>query len=737
MIRWVCLARKKVIIKVKKHKLFYQLITVLLLLTALMSGVWVHAKQKKMLMKSLDVHVATTKTKIFRDITDQFESLLRMSSRWEAADSKTEAAWRHDAQSYVNDIEGMDMLMYVNTDHVIQWMESKAPYEFFEGKDLTAYQDFSIRMNQAIASNHLEISKPVQSNNGDHVVYMVKTAMQNQQVGGFIVARVNTFDFLNKVLVTPGDTGFHTMVTVDDKVIYHNGVETEISEISKVFEINLDSDPEGIFFTIYPTKEILNAFLDAMPIILWVGGFLVSMLFYWAMISRLKAKLRSAELATEVKQKRFIQKKLEHMAHYDALTNLPNRYLLSLHLDKHIAQKDPMWLLYMDLDLFKDVNDTLGHGVGDQLLIELSRRFEKVLQPNDFIARMGGDEFVLVLEGRQAADDVIKQVNKMLQVIAQPFYFDEELVRIGASIGLAHFPVHCDTASQLITHADTALRYVKNNGRHNYKFYDVDLAKSSQDRLLLLDKINNGIKNNEFELVYQPRVDTKTGKFWGAEALIRWSQKDGSLLTPKVFLQILEESGLIISVGWQVLDSALARFKELLKYNPELKLSYNVSAKQLESPDFVTDLLALLLKHQFPTRFFELELTEQTLISDLAYSKEILHQLKSSGITIAIDDFGTGYSSLAYLKNFPVDVIKIDKSFVKDIATQKDDYELIKAIISMGKNLNLKVVAEGVESQDQLNILKRLGCDEAQGYYFNKPATYDVFKEIVAAAMVF
>lgn len=707
--------------------------SLLIVLAAIFSALVQNNHQKAILEKSIQTHINSIKAKVFRDINDQFEALTRMANRCEVDGEPEEFAWRQDAKNYIHDIEGIDTLLFVNPDQSIKWLEHRDSTVFFEGMSLKDELDLSERLYQAEASNLLELSEPVQSLGGEFVVYLVKTISNGTNPQGSLVARVNTHDFFNKVLIEPQSSGFFTQVVVDAKQLYHNNPMEQIDPINKNFEINLDSDPEGILITVYPTEATKQTYLNLLPELIVISGFLISFLFYWAMVSRLKSRKQASELATEIKQKQFIQKKLEHMAHFDALTNLPNRYLMSLELDKKISSQTPVWLFYLDLDFFKDVNDTLGHSAGDQLLVEISRRFEKIKEAGEMVARIGGDEFVIIVDGLQSEHEIKSKLKQVLQAIDQPFYFDEDLIKINGSIGVAHYPQHCDTTTELITHADTALRYIKGHGRHNYKIYDVDLAKSSQDRLVLLNKIKNGIKKNEFELVYQARVDVKTGKFWGAEALIRWSQKDGSLLTPKVFLQILEDTGLIVSVGWQVLEIALDRFNQLLTYNPDLKLSYNISAKQLESPNFVEDLIHMLNKKGFPKSHFELELTEQTLISDLGYSKNILNQVKSHGISIAIDDFGTGYSSLSYLKNFPVDVIKIDKSFVKDIAIQKDDYELINAIISMGRNLKVKVVAEGIESQDQLNILSRLGCDEAQGYYFNKPAPYEVFKEVVAA----
>lgn len=712
--------------------LFIRVVSLTILLSSLFLSVTFYQYQINLLEKSLEIQSNGTKAKVFADVNDQFEALRRMTSRWEVQNGLDERVWRKDAKNYIDDIEGIDTLVFINPNYTVRWLEKNKDSVFNEGMNLKNYQDIYDRLIQAEASQKLELSKPIQSIGGGYVVYLLQSVYENQRLSGYLMARVNTFEFFNKTIIKPISTGFWTHIEADGSVIFNNDPLETIGQYNKVFSINVDSDPEGMNFTIYPTELMLAAYLGWLPEIIAIAGVLIAFLFYWAMSSRRKSKHQTAELATEVKQKQFIQKKLEHMAHFDTLTNLPNRYLMSLQLDKRISKSEPVWLMYLDLDLFKDVNDTLGHGAGDQLLIEISQRLEKTLN-QAFVARMGGDEFIILLDGRDTQEVVTAKLKVMLQTISQPFFFDEELVRINASIGVANYPEQSDTASELITHADTALRHVKGHGRNNYKFYDVDLAKSSQDRLLLLNKIKGGIKKKEFELVYQLRVDAKTGKFWGAEALIRWSQKDGSLLTPKVFLEILEDSGLIVNVGWQVLDAALDKFKQLLDYNEKLKLSYNVSAKQLESPNFVEDLLNVLEEKQFPKRHFEIELTEQTLISDLNKSKQILNQVKSHGITIAIDDFGTGYSSLSYLKNFPVDVIKIDKSFVKDIAIQKDDYELINAIISMGKNLNVKVVAEGIESQDQLNILKRLGCDEVQGYYFNKPAPFDVFKEIIGS----
>jgi len=423
---------------------------------------------------------------------------------------------------------------------------------------------------------------------------------------------------------------------------------------------------------------------------------------------------------------------IKYLAYYDPLTALPNRKKLQEAVDIRLAVADRYEqhgaMLHLDLDEFKLINDSLGHHVGDQLLKEIAKRLSNCIRAGDLLVRLGGDEFAILL-GQQSdnrdkiANQALHLSRKILNTVSQSLNLNEHIVSTAASIGIAIFPFDGTTFDELLKHSDAAMYRAKEKGRNGYHFYEDALEASLHKKLTTQNELRNAIHNNELILYYQPKIRISDGKIIGAEALVRWQSKEG-LIPPDEFVPIAEESGLIVPLGDWVLNNAIEQMAEWAVFDAFKELDHiaiNVSAQQLQDPLFSNRIRLFLNRHPRLADHLEIEMTESAFIQEPEAAKLRLNQIRDLGLTLAIDDFGTGYSVLSYLKDLPFDVIKIDRSFINSIETKGTDLALIKAIISMGKALNMKVVAEGVENVAQLEQLRALECDFVQGYYYSPP----------------
>ncbi|AHB48978.1 diguanylate cyclase [Hyphomicrobium nitrativorans NL23] len=414
---------------------------------------------------------------------------------------------------------------------------------------------------------------------------------------------------------------------------------------------------------------------------------------------------------------------LDHAAHHDDLTGLPNRRLLITHLDRalHRAVRQGAMgaVLFIDLDRFKLVNDSLGHGAGDELLRLATRRLRESLRSNDLLARFGGDEFIVLLEqtSPEGAGIVAQHV---IDRLTEPFLLPAgEEIYIGASIGISFFPNDSSRADELLQHADAALYQAKSAGRSTYRVYSSDLTAVANTRLTMEAQLRRALERDEFVLHYQPLVSLTTGRVFGLEALIRWQDPERGLISPADFLPVAEETGLIVPIGNRMLKVAAAQMKMWRHSGLALDLmAVNISPRQFRHLDFAGNLAATLRETRLSPELLELEITEETLMDSLAATRTTLAALKSLGVGLAVDDFGTGYSSLAYLKTLPCDTLKIDRSFVTDLGQDPASEAIVTAIIRLAECLGLSVLAEGIETQQQRDILAASGCHMGQGFLF-------------------
>ena len=416
-----------------------------------------------------------------------------------------------------------------------------------------------------------------------------------------------------------------------------------------------------------------------------------------------------------------------YLTNYDQLTGLPNRTMLVKQLDHAIAQAQrtgkQIALIHVDLDRFKELNESYGHCVGDDLLKQAAVRLSERLRHTDMISRPGGDEFTIILDVFDDPHNSARVAMDIMATLAEPFNLESGLtITIGASIGIALYPDHGTTPQKLLQMVDSALYLAKNEGRGCFRFYTEELTSQARERLDLEAKLRAGIENNELRVFFQPQVDVASGTIIGAEALVRWQSPEGGLISPARFIPIAESSGLIVKLGeWVLRETCRQGVQWLEEGLPRITLAVNLSPLQLRQGNIVTTVQRILAETGYPAELLELEVTESALMEHGEQGLQILHSLRNLGLHLAMDDFGTGYSSLAYLKYFPLNVLKIDKSFVDDLPDGPNDRKIVATIVQMGQQLGFKVLAEGVERQDQLSLLQELGCDLFQGYFFSKP----------------
>lgn len=448
--------------------------------------------------------------------------------------------------------------------------------------------------------------------------------------------------------------------------------------------------------------------------------------------------------ARDISELKAAQAQVQHLAYHDPLTNLPNRALLMDRLTQQIAllKRHDLHgaLLFLDLDHFKHINDSLGHPVGDAVLKMVTARLEASVRLEDTVARLGGDEFVVLLSGlegsRTEINRQVRQVAEKLRgILAEPMLLDGHRLQVTPSIGIALLPDHGDNPTDLLKRADIALYRAKDSGRNTIQIFRKAMQDAASERLRLESDLRLALARGEFELYFQPQVDARTGSVVGAEALLRWSHPTLGMQSPAHFIQVLEESGLILEVGGWVLSEACHVGSRLLRDNlvqrDRFQLCVNISPRQFRQNDFVERVERCLQQNQLPASILKLEITEGIVIHNLDDTIAKMRRLKKLGLSFAMDDFGTGYSSLTYLKRLPVDVLKIDQSFVRDATSDPNDAEIIRAIVAMARSLNLEVIAEGVEQAEQLEFLLQQGCHHYQGYLFSKPVPLAEFHDLL------
>jgi diguanylate cyclase (GGDEF)-like protein/PAS domain S-box-containing protein len=438
----------------------------------------------------------------------------------------------------------------------------------------------------------------------------------------------------------------------------------------------------------------------------------------------------------DVSAAQAMARQMAHSAQHDFLTGLPNRMLLNDRVGQSIAlaarHMKKVAVLFLDLDGFKHINDSLGHPIGDKLLQSIAKRLVDCGRSSDTISRQGGDEFVVLLSEIEQSDDAAITARRMLQAVAEPHSIDQHDLHVTASIGLSICPDDGQDADTLIKNADTAMYQAKENGHQSYQFFKPAMNVRAVERQSIEESLRRALERQEFALQYQPIIDLRTGEITGAEALIRWTHPTRGPVPPVQFIPVAEDCGLILPIGNWVLREACKQAQAWIDAGlPLITMAVNISAMEFRDDRFLDGVFAIFKETGLDPRSLELELTESVLMKRAESTESILKALRARGVQVAVDDFGTGYSSLSYLRRFPIDALKIDQSFVRQITTNPDETSIVTAVISMGRSLKLRVVAEGVETQEELAFLQAHQCDEAQGYFFSRPVAAEQFAKLL------
>ncbi len=449
----------------------------------------------------------------------------------------------------------------------------------------------------------------------------------------------------------------------------------------------------------------------------------------WAVLRR-----RVRRMLTESRAERHVN----HLAYHDALTDLPNRRLFADQLEQRteLARRkgQPLALLFLDLDRFKLINDSLGHNMGDLLIQSVAQRLMDAVRKSDIVGRLGGDEFTVIVESVTSAQESAVIAQKLIDALAEPFMLDTHEIFVTVSVGIALYPFDGDQSGTLIKNADAAMYRAKEHGRNNYQFYTAEMGARAMERLALETNLRRALDRDEFLLHYQPQVRLDSGEMFGLEALVRWNHPDRGLVAPSEFIPLAEETGLIVPIGAWVLRSACRQARAWRDAGGAgLRVAVNLSGRQLRQQNLVEVVRKVLDETGLSPEGLELELTESSIMHKDELTRSTLWALHEMGIRLSIDDFGTGYSNLGYLKRFPIDSLKIDRSFVRDITTDPDDAAIATAIISMAHNLKLEVVAEGVETNEQRTLLRERGCDAIQGFLVGGPAPAEAYTDVRGA----
>ena len=658
-------------------------------------------------------------------------SMLVPISAYHRASSEYQLPEPIDVSGFPDYLEALHSSRAIDAHNAMRDPRTRDMAESLRPRDVNAMLDASIRVDgQVVGVLCLEQTGATRAWQSDEIAFAGELADQFAQVINNHNRRTATSALHLFQRAVEQSANAFLLVNCDGVVEYVNPSFTAITQYST-------EEVHGQRLSELPALENLSELLFDAPSALaksnsWQGEFKSrrkNLEPYWGQLSISKVYGDNRELThyigiyEDITQTKLAQQRIERLAYTDNLTNLGNRPAFIRNLDERFARDadTPISLLLVDIDNFKRINDSLGHQTGDKLLISLARRLRNSLIPSGSLARFASNEFAVLLDNSDLATS--QQVaNQLLATLDKPMFVDNQLISVTGSVGLACAPLHGRDPQTLMRNAGLALHKAKANGKHQVQVFTEALNAEASYKLFVENNLRRALTQNELDVFYQPKLCLRSGRLLGMEALLRWNHPEKGMIRPDQFISVAEETGLIIPIGKWIARQACRKSKELTAAGMgNLQVAINLSPKQFSDPDLVASIANILKEEALPAHLLELELTEGLLLEATEDTHLQLDQLKRLGLTLAMDDFGTGYSSLSYLKKFPIDIIKIDRSFIHEIPDNQDDMEITSAVIAMAHNLKLKVVAEGIETAQQLAFLRRHRCDVGQGYLFDKP----------------
>ncbi|WP_235937622.1 putative bifunctional diguanylate cyclase/phosphodiesterase [Marinobacter caseinilyticus] len=667
-----------------------------------------------------------------RDFTRHVEALKRMAERRKVLPAISEAQWREDARNYLTDFETYQAIEWISRDFLVRWVEPFTGNEDVLGFNVAFSDARHEALDRAILTGSLDVSGVIQLKQGGTGLVIYAPIGASDRNNGFIAGVFRMENLLEALQAPRIRNHFQLDIMESGQSAYQlNADSALITNFSEQVPVNLPAVEWALKLS--PTKLWATQHRSFWPWVTFVtmvavGAMVsVSVLLVQLILKRNQVLLKTrSELEQEVDQRKAIQQDLARLASTDALTGLANRRFFMEDLAHTLSIADrqlrQVALVMIDLDRFQMLNDSLGHQFGDELLIKVSERLNQLSDERVLVAYSGGDEFMICQQQVEDIDDVINLLGHVKQCFSKPFIVQNEAHTITATMGVAVYPQSGLDADILLRNADIALYRAKDSGRNTYQFYTEGMQDREVMRLELDKDLNNALARDEFVLYYQPQLDLATMQMGSVEALIRWQHPERGLLPPIEFIPLAEESGRITDIGrWVV----LAACRQLAEWSDgplsHLRVAVNLSGRELDDKGLVEHIQQALAKHGVPADRLEVELTEEIFIANLERNLDQLTRLNKLGVHLAIDDFGVGYSSLAYLRDFPVDLLKIDRSFITNVTDRHDDAVITRAVINLAHNLGIQVAAEGIETEAQLNFLKSHRCDLAQGYLISRP----------------
>lgn len=678
----------------------------------------------------LQDELMSLQSEIGREVQSHMFGITWVARQHASQPNRTGASWLSEGPVISAYYPNFRMLLWVNSKGIIEGVHPNSFADDLLGTSFASQTGQSLD-NYQHNKRYLIRSGKLKHHTSDMLMLVPHLTTEPS---GYYVAELNTNQLLHATLASYLIEGSQFRISNKDtnEVIFDFSGDLRfyntwcVSSVIKSFDQELRLD-------LWPSAERLNQLRSNLPLFFVLSGLfatgLLTFVLYILAISRVRAQEladTNLDLYVEIDERERVEKRMAYLASHDGLTGLANRHALIAHLERTMKQCNSnnklAGALLIDLDNFKDVNDALGHTLGDELLKAVASRLSELQPESGILARLGGDEFAMTVVNIASVEELEELAQQVLDSLKKHFTLEDYELFISASIGIAISQSDNDEADDIMRNADTALYRAKELGRSIFHVYSNVLHKELTERIELVKRLRAAVDNEQLTVFYQPKVDMSSRRIVGLEALVRWIDSDGTIIGPDTFIPLAEDTGLIIPISNFVLKAACAQLKRWHDLGfTELQLSVNLSGKQLQSNDLMDLILEVIEETGIPSHLLELELTEQVFIENIKSHTNFMHAVREQGMTLAIDDFGVGYSSLSYLKHFPVNVLKIDRSFVQDLPDDKDDATITQTIINLANSLDIGLVAEGVETEEQVDFLIERGCVIGQGFLFSRP----------------